>query len=479
MPTAYRWHPITDLDDDWMSLSDGELEPLKRVWDGQKPKLIETGAFGEFDKQLRREWAIETGIIENVYTLDRGVTQTLIERGIDAALIPHGSTNRAPELVARIIQDHYDALDGMFDFIAGHRSLSAGYIKELHAALLRNQETYAVVDQFANAFERRLDKGKYKSEPNSPIRPDGFVHEYCPPEHVASEMDRLVELHAEHESRGVPTEIEAAWLHHRFAQIHPFADGNGRVARALASLVFLKAGWFPLIVRNVERARYIGALEDADSEQLGPLVRMFVETQRNVLIQIIQHADVRPGAATADANVCSADQAIAAARDVLFQRGTLELEEWGRSRSTAQQLWTLSHRRLNEVSSKLASQIKGKNIRFNADQTGGPVDGIAQQVVNSLGHQITPQDVSTRVDLDLNTGQGARLTLLFYAIGRRFRGIIAAVAFFGAQNRDPLVLENGTFQINYEEDPTHARERFSPWLERMIVEGLNEWRRTL
>ena len=70
MATAYKWHPITDLGEDDASLSDGELEPLKRVWESQKPQLIETGAFDEFDKQLRREWAIETGIIENVYTLD-------------------------------------------------------------------------------------------------------------------------------------------------------------------------------------------------------------------------------------------------------------------------------------------------------------------------------------------------------------------------------------------------------------------------
>jgi hypothetical protein len=46
---------------------------------------------GEFEKRLRREWAIETGIIEDVYTLDRGVTRILIEKGIDAALIPHGT----------------------------------------------------------------------------------------------------------------------------------------------------------------------------------------------------------------------------------------------------------------------------------------------------------------------------------------------------------------------------------------------------
>jgi hypothetical protein len=147
------------LEADPKTLTDGELGPLGRVWARQKAELIDRGSLAEFEKRLRREWSIETGIIENVYTLDLGVTQTLIEKGIDAAFIPHGASDRDGVWVARIIQDHYDALDGMFDFVGGTRELSTGYIKELHAALLRNQETYAVVDQFGRAFEKPLEKG--------------------------------------------------------------------------------------------------------------------------------------------------------------------------------------------------------------------------------------------------------------------------------------------------------------------------------
>ena len=46
------------------------------------------------------------------------------------------------------------------------------------------------------------------------------------------------ELHRNHHD--VAPEVEAAWLHHRFTQIHPFQDGNGRIARALATLIFVK-----------------------------------------------------------------------------------------------------------------------------------------------------------------------------------------------------------------------------------------------
>jgi hypothetical protein len=167
MPVSHRWSPIADFDVDPAALTDGELNSLARVWARQKQKLAQDRSLVEFETRLRREWSIETGIIENVFTLDRGVTRTLIEKGIDAALIPHGASNRESTLVARIIQDHYDVLESMFDFVGGPRDLTTGYIRELHAGLLRNQETCTVVDQLGRAFEKPLEKGAYKTTPNS------------------------------------------------------------------------------------------------------------------------------------------------------------------------------------------------------------------------------------------------------------------------------------------------------------------------
>ena len=151
---------------------------------------------------------------------------------------------------------------GLFDFVKRERELSTSYVKELHAALLTHQETATARDIFGRRVEMPLLRGEYKRRPNNPVRPDGLVHEYCPPEQVASEMDRLIDVHLEHGERGVPPEIEAAWLHHRFTQIHPFQDGNGRVARALATLVMIREGWFPLVVTDAGRGDYIGRAGD-------------------------------------------------------------------------------------------------------------------------------------------------------------------------------------------------------------------------
>lgn len=82
-------------------------------------------------------------------------------------------------------------------------------------------------------------------------------------------------------------------------------------------------------------------------------------------------------------------------------------------------------------------------------------------------------------NLILNAGSQVVLALSFHAIGPRFRGLIGVVAFLVTQDPDPILLNDGTFLINYAEDFSSAQSRFSTWLERVIVEGLNQWRRTL
>ncbi|MBI3903469.1 MAG: hypothetical protein HY306_11125 [Nitrosomonadales bacterium] len=50
-----------------------ELRALSSVWLEKKSQLEGNGAFIEFVKKLQREWAIETGIIERLYSWDREV----------------------------------------------------------------------------------------------------------------------------------------------------------------------------------------------------------------------------------------------------------------------------------------------------------------------------------------------------------------------------------------------------------------------
>ena len=277
------WDPATgilDLEDDPEELSASEIPGIKAIWTDQRNRLKDSEQLSDFTEKLSREWAIETGIIENLYEIERGVTRTLIEQGFQAELLGHGSTNRPRDYVIQLLQDQKYALEGVFAFVKEQRTLSVSYIKELHAILLRSQDTTEGLDSLGQAVQLPLIKGNWKQQENYPVK-NGVTYTYCPPEQVQSEMDRLIDMHSKQVGSGMPSEVRAAWFHHRFSQIHPFQDGNGRVARALASLILVQDGLFPLVVKRDDKAQYLKALEAADDGKLGPLVDFIAKLQRD------------------------------------------------------------------------------------------------------------------------------------------------------------------------------------------------------
>ena len=75
--------------------------------------------------------------------------------------------------------------------------------------------------------------------------------------------------------------------------VHPFEDGNGRVARALASLVMIKAGYLPVLIRKAGRSDYLAALERADAGELRPLVMLIGRRQKEDIVRVISAKPTR------------------------------------------------------------------------------------------------------------------------------------------------------------------------------------------
>ena len=65
--------------------------------------------------------------------------------------------------------------------------------------------------------------------------------------------------------------IVASYLHHRFVEIHPFTDGNGRMARLLTNLFLMKFGYPPIVLKKEDSKKYYSYLAKADQGNLGPL----------------------------------------------------------------------------------------------------------------------------------------------------------------------------------------------------------------
>lgn len=491
---SYKWESIKDFQNDPIELADIQLRSLSSVWSEQREELEEVDAIKRFNERLRRQWAIETGIIERLYTLDEGTTQLLIERGVDAALIGHTSTNKDPEKVARIIKDQHQAVEGLFAFVKNERELSVSYIKELHAELTRTQDTTEAEDGFGHRVDIQLLKGEYKQRPNNPKRPDGSIHEYCPPEHVSSEMDRLINLHKEHVEKNVSPEVEAAWLHHRFTQIHPFQDGNGRVARSLATLVFLKEGWLPLVITSEMRNDYIRALERADRGNLKPLVDLFSKVERVAFTRALGIiSDVR----SEDRSISSVIHSI---QDT-FSKRTAELrEERKRAKEHAAQLRRDVKKKFESLSERLSEDLRpfmppDKTIDVFSFEGA---DGSERQ------HWYRYQVIEVAKELDYYANLGSHhdwaclgielegrseILISIHGIGDRFRGLLVATACFyrkdDAKERssapitdfEPLVEE--AFSFNYREALPEVRERFLKWVEPVLVRGLEVFRRGL
>ncbi|MCY4079766.1 MAG: Fic family protein [Caldilineaceae bacterium] len=288
---AYSWQPLQGLDTHTSHTDFYEIDSLHQQWLSfrKQREQLNPDAYTPFLERLYRRWAIETGIIEGLYDIDRGPTHTLVEHGLIAELIDRTATDRDPDDLIKVLKDHQDSAEFVTESIRQGRPFSSHYIRELHQLLTRNQATYSAVDQFGRVFESELDRGGFKKQPNNPTRPDGQIHEYCPPDQVESEIDSLVRFYHEFE---VETEshhqlLIAAWLHHRFTQIHPFQDGNGRVARALLTWHLAKEEYLPIVVTRDHRKQYIECLATADAGDLNPFVQFIVRLESQMILEAL------------------------------------------------------------------------------------------------------------------------------------------------------------------------------------------------
>ena len=131
------------------------LSELSRKFWQLKAKLPEA-TYQRFLTQLKRKWAIETGIIEGLYHIDRGTTQTLVEKGIVEAVYNENrgqiSTN-----TFNILTDHLSVINGVMDTVGDEqRLLTLSFIKTLHQALMQHQTTTQAVDSQGTIFETDL-----------------------------------------------------------------------------------------------------------------------------------------------------------------------------------------------------------------------------------------------------------------------------------------------------------------------------------
>ncbi|NWJ96061.1 MAG: Fic family protein [Chloroflexi bacterium] len=488
----YKWYPIEDLPLNWSELASSQLQSLASVWKQQAGTLQESDVLKQFNERLSRKWAIETGIIENLYSIDRGITQLLIEKGIETSLIPFGTTDKPAEQIVPLLKSQEEALEGLFAFVAQKRDLSISYIRELHQVLTRQQATVRGVNTLGEVVDVPLRRGDWKKLANNATLPKGEgVHEYCPPEQVASEMDQLVTIHKAHVEKSIPPEVEAAWLHHRFTQIHPFQDGNGRVARALASLIFIRAGWFPLVVDRDSRSKYLTCLEKADEGDLGLLISFFSELQTKAFLgalslstDLLRENEPDPLKQVLDATI----DRLRARKLQSFQQ--MQTKAFDLSKVLEDSTFA----KLEPIASLLDKELKFLDFSFHVEvgRSNENTDfWFRREILGSakkLNYYADTRTYRKWVRLKIKEVTQAELVFSFHSLGFNFVGVMLVSAFMIYRDRgedgEPSTspdypLCDYVFQFSYNEDKQEVLQRYQEWLNEALLVGLNRWRKQL
>lgn len=155
----------------------------------------------------------------------------------------------------------------------------------MYALLDNSVITEADVLTLHNLFYCQIDQtnaGVYRVE-NVII--SGSKYPTAEPEKIVSLMREFVEWLFKFEQRLHPVEF-AAEAHRRFIFIHPFIDGNGRVARLLMNLCLMRRGYTIAIIPPILRSNYVELLERAHTQHQ-PFVKFVcdrvIETQKDLL----------------------------------------------------------------------------------------------------------------------------------------------------------------------------------------------------
>ncbi|WP_130860559.1 Fic family protein [Gracilibacillus phocaeensis] len=194
---------------------------------------------GEMLKQIRDFYRVGLTWTSNALegnSLTESETKVIIEDGLTVGGRPLRDMYEAV--------DHAKAYNQMFTLL-DHKEIVENDILYLHQLFYQNIDM-----DFA---------GKYR---NIPVFISGSDYPVSKVEEIPYEIEALCKWIKTERNKYHPVEF-AAILHKKFVFIHPFKDGNGRVARLLMNTALIQDGYLPALIPPILRAEYIALLEKA------------------------------------------------------------------------------------------------------------------------------------------------------------------------------------------------------------------------
>lgn len=226
-----------------------EIKALFNEWQALQPLNAENKK--RLDTKFMLEFNYNSNHIEG-NTLTYGQT---------ISLLLHGTVDgSAPMRDCEEMKAHQVALEMVkVEASEQERPLTEMFIRQVHKIMLRT-------DYIPEGKNYTVHAGIYKTRPNSVKTVTGEIFEYASPEETSALMTDLVEWYKQAEGDASLTPLEiAAIFHYRYIRIHPFEDGNGRIARLMVNFILAKHGYPMIVVQESDRNGYLSALRQCDA----------------------------------------------------------------------------------------------------------------------------------------------------------------------------------------------------------------------
>ncbi len=209
-----------------------ELNKLKRL------RPLNQGEIKAIQKWFNVTYTYNSNAIEG-NTLSLGETKMVIEDGLTIG----------DKTVREILEakNHGKVTDLLFDIVDKKIDLNLELVLKLHKELLFD------IDQENAGVFRKIQVYISGSEEELPTAKE-----------VPKLITKFFKWYEENKNKLHPSTL-ASLAHFKFVKIHPFVDGNGRIARLLVNLILLQNSYPPIIVPVVLRSEYIASLKNGET----------------------------------------------------------------------------------------------------------------------------------------------------------------------------------------------------------------------
>ena len=152
----------------------------------------------------------------------------------------------------------------------------------LHKASLEEKDLFIMHSMLDGSLDNQATSGKYRTHP---VLISGSSYGVSDVNEIPDHMDKLFQFLDKNKEALHPIEL-AAKFHKNFVFIHPFGDGNGRIARLGMNVLLIQRGYLPVAIPPILRQNYVDALELAhknDAKFIELIAQNELETQKDFL----------------------------------------------------------------------------------------------------------------------------------------------------------------------------------------------------